>query len=64
MFESYIIKSWSEEDNCWYPVHIYPFKKPRLPRTIGYMCQADIEKLKTKNDILKMLRSMGKITRL
>ena len=53
MVESYIIKSWSEEDKCWYPTHFYPFKTPRLPRTIGYMCQVDIEKLKTKNDILK-----------
>ena len=64
MVESYIIKSWSEEDNCWYPVHFYPFKKPILPRTIGCMCQVDIEKLKTKNDIIKILKKQGKISQL
>lgn len=64
MVESYIIKYWSQDDKCWYPVWFYPFKQPRLPRTIGFMCQYDIDNLKTKNDILKQLKKQGKISQL
>ena len=64
MVESYIIKQWSQKDNTWYPNWFYPFKKPILPKTLGFMCKANIEKLKTKNDILKQLKKQGRISQL
>jgi len=43
----YIIKQWCTEENKWIPTYYY-FKKPLLPRTIGFMLQKDIDALPEK----------------
>ena len=45
----------------WVPSYFYPFKKPVLPRTIGYMHQCTVNSLPTKKDVIKMLKKQGKI---
>ena len=56
------IKTWSEEYKCWFPDWFYHNRKPCLPRTMGYICQDDIDRLQTKNDVLKILKKQGKIS--
>ena len=52
MLSYFKIKVWSEEESKWIPSYYY-FKLPILPRTIGYMCQLEINKLPTREELLK-----------
>lgn len=54
MLSYFKIKVWSEEENRWIPSYYY-LKNPKLPRTIGYMCQSDIENLPTKEDVINKI---------
>ncbi len=47
-----MIKVWSEEENRWTPSFYY-FKPSMLPRTVGYMCQRDINDLPTRAEVIK-----------
>ena len=66
--DAFIIKTFSEVEVGskmiwkWIPSWYYPIRQPCLPRTVGYMYQSDIDKLKTKNDVLKILKKQGKIS--
>ena len=46
------IKVWSDEESKWIPSYYY-LKLPILPRTIGYMCQLEIDNLPTREDVIK-----------
>ena len=48
------IKVWSEEEKRWIPSYYY-FKLGTLPRTIGYMCQEDIDNLLTKEEVINKI---------
>ena len=54
MRDYYIIKRWCPEENRWTPTYYY-FKKPLLPRTIGFMLQQDIDALPKKKDIINKI---------
>jgi hypothetical protein len=45
----------------WRATIFYPFKKPILARTIGYLPQSTIDDLPTKKEIINHLKSRGKI---
>ena len=47
-----MIKVWSEEENRWIPSYYY-FKPGFLPRTVGFMCQHDINNLPTREEVIK-----------
>ena len=47
-----LIKVWSKEENRWIPSYYY-FKPGLIPRTVGFMCQEDIDNLPTREDVLK-----------
>ncbi len=64
---THMVKQWIEEDKFisqdgdlviikahWCPTYFY-IVKPRLQRTIGYMCNESIDMLPTKKDILLRL---------
>ena len=59
--EYYIIKYKEVGEENWRATIFYPFKKPVLPRTIGYIPQASIDDLPTKKDIIKQLKCQGKL---
>ena len=59
--EYYIIKYKEDGEENWRATIFYPFKKPVLPRTIGYILQECIDDLPTEKDILKQLKQQGKI---
>lgn len=46
------IKVWLEEEKRWIPSYYY-IKLSILPRTVGYMCQEDIDNLPTREDVIK-----------
>ena len=48
--EYYIIKYKPEGEEKWHATIFYPFEKPRLPRTIGFMSQTSIDSLPTKRN--------------
>ena len=48
------IKVWCPVKYKWIPSYYY-FKPGILPRTIGYMCQEDIDNLPTKNNIINKI---------
>lgn len=54
--EYYIIKYKPKGEENWHATIFYPFEKPRLPRTIGYMSQTSIDSLPTKKEILQKLK--------
>ena len=68
MLDAFIIKTWSEVEVGnkmiwkWTPSWYYPIRQPCLSRTVGYMRQVDVDKLKTKNDVLRILKKQGKIS--
>ena len=47
-----MIKVWSEEEKRWIPSYYY-FKPGLIPRTVGYMCQEDIDGLPTREEVIK-----------
>lgn len=59
--EYYIIKYKEDGEENWRACVFYPFKKPILPRTIGYIHQASIDDLPTEKDIIKQLKCLGKL---
>ena len=54
--EYYIIKYKPEGEEKWCATIFYPFEKPLLPRTIGFMSQTSIDALPTQKDILQKLK--------
>lgn len=52
MHSYFKIKVWSKEEKRWIPSYYY-LKLPILPRTIGFMCQEDIDNLPTREDVIK-----------
>ena len=54
MLSYFKIKVWSNEESKWIPSYYY-FKPGIIPRTIGYMCQEDIDNLPTKNNIINKI---------
>ena len=48
------IKVWLEEEKRWKPSYYY-IKTPKLLRTIGYMCQEDIDNLLTKEEVINKI---------
>jgi len=59
--EYYKIKFKHEGKGKWSATYFYPFKKPSLPRTIGYIPQSCIDDLPTRKEIIMLLKSHGKI---
>ena len=47
-----LIKVWSKEENRWIPSYYY-FKPGIIPRTVGFMCQQDIDGLPTREEVIK-----------
>ena len=54
MLPYFKIKVWSTEESKWMQSYYY-LKLPILPRTIGYMCQSDIENLPTKEEVINKI---------
>ena len=59
--EYYKIKFKQAGGDKWDVMIFYPFNKPVLPRTIGYMPQSCIDALPTRKEIIMQLKSQGKI---
>ena len=49
-----------KDKNKWFAAIFYPFNKPILPRTIGYMHQSSIDALPTREEVIIKLKSQGK----
>ena len=49
-----------KENDKWFAAIFYPFNKPILPRTIGYMHQSSIDALPTREEVIIKLKSHGK----
>ena len=54
MLHYFKIKVWSTEESKWIPSYYY-LKLPILPRTIGHMCQFEIDNLPTKEEIINKI---------
>ena len=48
------IKVWLEEEKRWKPSYYY-IKTPKLLRTIGYMCQSEIDNLPTRVEVINKI---------
>jgi len=50
-----------KDKDKWFAAIFYPFNKPVLPRTIGYMPQSCIDALPTREEVIIQLKCQGKI---